>query len=248
MKKTSQKLRIGVIGACGRGKLAELAHQPENGVELVAGADLHEIQRQGFLQRQQEIFHNSPHVYTDYREMIEKERLDGVFVTAPDFTHEEIACHALKQKVAVYLEKPIAISLDGADRILKTAKDNKTRLFLGHNMRYMEFTNTMRDVIQAGTIGEVKAVWCRHFVAYGGDAYFRDWHADRKNTCSLLLQKGAHDIDIIHWLANSYTTRVHGMGALTTYDKVPRRPKGQERLPGLDIVDVWKQSTGRSPH
>ncbi len=236
-----KKLRLGLIGTCCRGTLADYAHDPKNGVEIVAGADIYEEQRKSFVDRYKEKFNYNVNVYADYREMIEKENLDGVFIITPDFLHEEMACYALEKKVAVYLEKPIAISLEGADRILRTAKDNKTRLMIGHNMRYMSFTNKMRDLIQSGIIGEVKAIWCRHFVSYGGDAYYRDWHADRANTGSLLLQKGAHDIDIIHWLAGSYSTKVNGLGALTTYGNVPRRPAGKERLDCLTVSGVWKK-------
>ena len=73
-------------------------------------------------------------------------------------------------------------------------------------MRHMPVVLTMRELIEAGAIGEVKAIWCRHFVGHGGDFYFKDWHADRRRTTSLLLQKGAHDIDVMHWLAGGYTT------------------------------------------
>ena len=235
-----KKLRLGVIGTCCRGTLADYAHKPADGVEIVAGADIYEEQRKSFVKRYKDKFNYDVNVYSDYREMIEKENLDGVFILAPDFLHEEMACYALEHKIAVYLEKPIAISLEGADRILRTAKENKTRLMVGHNMRYMDFTRKMREIIQSGAIGEVKAIWCRHFVSYGGDAYFRDWHADRAKTGSLLLQKGAHDIDIIHWLADSRTTMVNGIGSLSVYGDLPRREN--EKLDCLTIVDVWKQS------
>ena len=234
-------IRLGVIGTCCRGFIADYAQQPENGVEVVAGADCYELQRRDFVERHRKKFNHEVHIYCDYREMIEKENLDGVFITTPDFLHEEMAVFALEHHVPVYLEKPIAISIAGADHILETAYRTRTRLMLGHNMRYMNFTNIMKKVIDSGAIGEVKAVWCRHFINYGGDAYFRDWHATRRNTNSLLLQKGAHDIDIIHWLAGGYTARVNGLGGLTMYDRLPRRPVGQERLPGLTIADVWKQ-------
>ncbi len=230
------KLRLGVIGSCCRGELADWAHQKENGVEIVAGADIYEEQLNSFINRYKEKG-STVKGYYDYREMIEKEHLDGVFVTSPDFCHEEHACFALKNHVPVYLEKPVAISLEGADHILQCAHDNKTKLMLGHNMRYMDFTRKMRDIIRSGEIGEVKAIWCRHFVSYGGDAYFRDWHADRKKTGSLLLQKGAHDIDIIHWLADSRTALVNGIGSLSVYGDLPRREK--EKLDTLTIVGVW---------
>ncbi len=223
-------LRIGIIGCSGRGKLADNAHQPGNGSIIVAGAEPYPEQKKMFLDRYQEKFNFQPALYDDYKEMIDRENLDGVVVTSPDFMHMEHAVYALEHKVPVYLEKPIAISIADADRILEAAYQNKTKLVIGHNMRYMVFTRKMKEIIDSGTIGEVKAVWCRHFVSYGGDAYFRDWHAEKKNSNSLLLQKGAHDIDIIHWLAGSRTVQVCGMGNLTVYDKLPRRPLGTERL------------------
>ena len=223
-----KKIRIGVIGACGRGQLARYCHNVDKGIELVAGADIYEDKLTQFITEMKEKHDYEPAVYLDYKEMIQKENLDGVFVSSPDWCHEEQACYALNNKVAVYLEKPIAITIEGADRILKTAYDNNTKLMLGHNMRYMNFTRKMKEIIDSGEIGEVKAIWCRHFINYGGDAYFRDWHADRSKSTGLLLQKGAHDIDIIHWLAGAFSERVTAFGSLSVYGDLPRRDSGDD--------------------
>ena len=223
-----QALRIGIIGTCGRGVLADSYLTPEDKVTIVAGADISDYQLNRFVKRIKEGQGNTPNTYLDYREMIKKEDLDGVFVTSPDFCHAEHATYTLEHGVGVYLEKPIAISIDGADKILRAAYDNKAKLVLGHNMRYMSFVLKMKELIDSGVIGDIKAIWCRHFISYGGDAYYRDWHADRKYSNSLLLQKGAHDIDVIHWLAGSYTKRVCGFGSLSLYDKLPRREKDPE--------------------
>jgi predicted dehydrogenase len=116
-------------------------------------------------------------------------------------------------------------------------------------MRYMAFTNKMKEIIDAGTIGEVQAIWCRHFVSYGGDAYFRDWHSEQKYATSLLLQKGAHDIDIIHWLANSYTEKVVGMGKLSVYNRCEKR-KPEEKGNASFNTAHWPplEQTGFSPN
>ena len=226
-----KELRLAIVGCFGRGRVADNAHQPEEGVRIVAGADKYPDALELFVRRYQEKFDCTPNTYSDYREMIETEKPDGVFITSPDFLHEEQAVFALEHKVAVYLEKPLAISIEGADRILEAAYRNRTPLMLGHNMRYMSFTRKMKELIDAGAVGEVRSIWCRHFVSYGGDAYFRDWHAMEKYVNSLLLQKGAHDIDVIHWLAGGFTTRVNGMGSLSVYDKLPRRAEDQLRTP-----------------
>ena len=78
----------------------------------------------------------------------------------------------LEAGVAVYLEKPIAITIEGSDRVLETAYRTKTPLYVGHNMRHMNVVREMRDIIRSGRIGEVKTIWCRHFVGTGGDFYF----------------------------------------------------------------------------
>ena len=236
-----KELRLGVIGCTSRGSLADNAHKPDDGVRIVAGADIYPDARELFLKRYEEKFQWKPNVYEDYKEMIEKENLDGVFVTAPDFLHEEMGVFALEHKVPVYMEKPLAITLAGADRILEAAYRNRTKLVVGHNMRYMDFTRKMKQLIDAGEIGEVKTIWCRHFICYGGDAYFKDWHAVERYANTMLLQKGAHDIDIIHWLANGYSTRVHGMGNLTVYDKLPRRDASQKRIPYTKVA-AWSDS------
>lgn len=220
MKKT---LRLAIIGANGRGTLADSAHRPDDGVTIVAGCDLNEGLLDKFRERYRKRFNTEVHGYTDYREMLTREKPDGVFITSPDYLHEEQTLFAIGNGIPVYLEKPMAITIAGCDRILQLAAECNVKLMLGHNMRYMGFVLKMKELIDAGAIGTVKAVWCRHFIAYGGDAYFRDWHAERDKSTSLLLQKGAHDIDVIHFLAGSYTRQVSGMGGLTLYDRLPRR-------------------------
>ncbi len=140
----------------------------------------------------------------------------------------------------MFVEKPLAITTDGCDRVLQAAYDTGARLYVGHNMRHMPVVLTMRELIQDGAIGDVKAIWCRHFVGHGGDFYFKDWHADRRRTTGLLLQKGAHDIDVMHWLAGGYTTRVNAMGALTLYGGIEDRlDRSGQRFEDFVSEDNW---------
>ena len=215
-----KELKIGVIGAGGRGVIAREAHHPEQGVRIVAGAD----PSQKALETLREFVGGDLLATTDYRELLADGAIDAVFVAAPDFLHEEMAVAALESGKAVYLEKPMAITLEGCDRILETARRTGSKLFVGHNMRHFPVVLKMKEVIDSGLIGEIQAGWCRHFVNYGGDAYFRDWHSERRNTTGLLLQKGAHDIDVMHWLMGASTRRVVGMGMLSVYDRAGRRP------------------------
>jgi predicted dehydrogenase len=220
-----KELRIGVIGAGGRGGLVLSAHCPEKGVRVVAGADVNPAALAKFkLDFGPDVF-----VTEDYRKLLALKDIGAVFVTSPDFLHEEHAVAALKAGKAVYLEKPMAITLRGCDRILRTAFEHKSKLYLGHNMRHMRVIRKMRELILGGAIGRVKAGWCRHFVGYGGDAFFKDWHADRSKSTSLLLQKGAHDIDVLHWLCGGYSARVTALGGLVVYGQIKDRHSPKER-------------------
>lgn len=223
-------LRLGCIGAGGRGRISKTAHFPDQDVKLVGVCDQHTK----ILDEYQDEFAKDMNpgekflTTTDYKELLEKGNLDGVFVTTPDYLHEEHACAALERGIGVYVEKPMAITIEGCDRILRTAKNNNAKLYVGHNMRFFAVILKMKEIIDSGVIGDVQAIWCRHFINYGGDAYFKDWHSEQKYATSLLLQKGAHDIDVIHWLAGSHTVRTVGMGKLSVYDKtVNRRKEGE---------------------
>lgn len=222
-------LRLGVVGCGMRGALATHAHRPEQGSAVVACCDRNE-RRMDWCRR-----HFGDHVFltTDYAALL-SQGLDAVFVLTPDFLHEEHALAALQAGIAVYLEKPMAITTTGCDRILRAAKETGSPLFVGHNMRYMSIFRKMKALVDGGAVGQVKSIWCRHFISYGGDAYFRDWHAERKNTTGLLLQKGAHDIDVIHWLAGSYCSRVTAFGNLAVYGDLPRRTEGSEGIARFD--------------
>jgi len=232
-----QPIRIGVIGPGRRGKIARYAHRPGESL-VVAACDLDPQ----VLETCRTDYGSTLRVTTDWKEFLRFGDMDAVMICTPDHLHEEQALAALEAGYDVFCEKPLAITIEGCDRILAKAAELKRKLFVGHNMRYMDFTRTMKKIIDDGTIGEVKAIWCRHFVSYGGDAYFRDWHAERKNTTGLLLQKGTHDIDIIHWLAGAPSVRVTAFGTLSVYDKAGKRTSG---VPGKAHFDQkhWPPET-----
>lgn len=205
-------LRVGVIGVGRRGWIARHAHRPGAGSRVVAVLDPDPSARARALAW----FGDRLHVPADLDELLGRD-LDAVFVLSPDHLHEDHAVAVLEAGVPAYLEKPMAISIAGCDRILRVAEATGTGLFVGHTMRFLPFVREMRRLIQEGAIGEPKAAWCRHFVGQGGELYFADWHADRRNTNGLLLQKGSHDIDVIQWLCGARAAVVTAIGDLLLY-------------------------------
>jgi predicted dehydrogenase len=194
-------------------------------------------------------FGGSVSILTDHRDLTDEE-IDAAIIATPDDTHASIAIDLLERGIPIYLEKPIATTVADADAILDTAARTGTRIYVGHNMRHTSMARVMKEVVSSGEIGEVRGIWCRHFVGHGGDYYFKDWHADRSRSTGLLLQKAAHDIDFMHWLADSYTDRVVGMGDLLVYGRIAdRRDRGGERMKEWFSLENWPPlaQTGLNP-
>lgn len=227
-------LSVAVVGFGLRSGLWRHAHKPGEGSRVTIVCDTSERGRADAAKALPEVT-----VTGDLQDVLDS-GVDAVLVLTPDSQHAAVAVQTLKAGIATFCEKPLDISLEAADSILTTARETGTRLYVGHNMRHMPVVTQMRDLIKQGLIGEVKAVWCRHFVGNGGDYYFKDWHAQRRNVNTLLLQKGAHDLDVIHWLAGGYTARVSAIGKLAVYGEVTsRRDNSDRRMGDWFSVDNW---------
>ena len=233
-------MQFGIIGVGGRGEVfQENNHLPEEGYEITAGCDVNPKAQEAFSKRFPEA-----RVFVDYHQLLALPDLDAVFIITPDDLHEEMACAALRAGKHVYLEKPLAITVSGCEKILRTAMETGKKLYVGHNMRCMPVIRKMKEILDSGRIGEVQLAWVRHFINYGGDAYFHDWHSERRHSTGLLLQKGAHDIDVLHWLMNSHTAKVVGMGMLSVYDKCKRREPG---TPGKAVWNIKNYPPDAAP-
>ncbi len=207
-----EKLRIGVIGARSRQSISR-PWQNSGRAIVAAGMDIRPENLDEFKAK----VNPEAFVTTDAAELLSRADIDAVAIFTPDYTHEEYAVAAFEAGKHVFCEKPLAITVEGCDRILQAWRRSGKQFMVGHNMRYMADIRTMKEIIDSGAIGQVKTVWCRHFVNYGGQKYFHDWHATKGAATSLLLQKGAHDIDVIHWLAGGYSRLVTGLGGLDYY-------------------------------
>lgn len=208
-----KQVRIGIIGAAGRGTMARHWHDPAGRSVVVGAADVAE----GALNQFREQVNAEAFVTRDYRELLARKDIDAIAVMSPDFTHEQYVCDAFAAGKHVFSEKPMAITTEGCDRMLEGWVASGKQFMIGFNMRYMNIFRVMKEAVDSGAIGEVKTVWVRHFIGTGGNWYYHDWHGASRNATSLLLQKASHDIDMIHWLTGRYTVRVAASGGLDYY-------------------------------
>lgn len=207
------QVNIGLIGVTGRGKMAQSWHDPQGRSIVSAGMDVSDEALDLFKKE----INSDAFTTKNIDELLERKDIDAVAITSPDFTHEEYVIKAFQAGKHVFCEKPMAITTEGCDKMLQAWKDSGKQFMIGFNMRYMNIFRVMKDIVDSGVIGDIRAVWCRHFVGMGGVWYYHDWHGNSKNSTGLLLQKAAHDIDMIHWITGKYTKKVVGMGSLDYY-------------------------------
>ena len=138
-------------------------------------------------------------LYTDYKEMLLKEDLDFVFVALPSFLHCDVCTYCLEHGVDVYVEKPMAITMDECDKMMKAAKDNSRKLMVGLCLRFSNEYRYLKNLVESGEYGKlIKAEFSRKspFPAWSAGG----WLLDEKKSGGCIVDMHIHDVDIAIWL------------------------------------------------
>ena len=133
--------------------------------------------------------------YTDYREMLAREDLDILTVATSDNRHTDIVVDGANAGVkGVLCEKPLATSLEDADRMIEACRQRGVPLHVDHNRRWSPLIHRVRDELRAGAIGPLGSV----LVSHGGPR-------------AMLFRSGTHMIDAVCFLVESEPAQVFGV-------------------------------------
>ncbi len=138
--------------------------------------------------------------YRDHREMLDREKPDGVIVSVPNEAHEAVGLECADRGLHLFMEKPIATTLESADRLVAGARRNKVRILVGHHRRFNPLINAARDAVRSGELGTLVAVsvlWCM----YKPSEYFREggeWR--RRRGGGPILINTIHEIDNLRYV------------------------------------------------
>ncbi len=142
-------------------------------------------------------------VYTDYRKMLAKEKLDVVHVCTPNSSHAEITVAALEAGCHVMCEKPMAKTADGARQMLAAARRTGKKLSVGYQSRYRADAQYLKAMCDNGELGDIYyaralAIRRRAVPTWG---VFLDAEAQGGGP---LIDIGTHALDLTLWLMNNY--------------------------------------------
>ena len=128
--------------------------------------------------------------YSDYRELLEKEKPEAVNVAVPTALHEQVVTDVLNAGANVLVEKPIAATIEEGQRLIALAKQKNLKLQVGHIVRFNPAIQELKKRLNAGELGRIYQVFCRRAGPF--PARIRD--------VGVVIDLAPHDVDIIRFL------------------------------------------------
>lgn len=192
-----KKLKVGIIG-CGRiSPFHGMPAKAQENVKLVACCDL-KIER---AKEKAKLF-GCKKTYTDYEEMITKEQLDVVHICLPHYLHSPVTVRALELGCHVLTEKPMAISMEQAKKMVDTAKKTGKTLGVIFQNRYNAGSQLVKKCLDSGLLGKIKAAkcsvtWCRTPEYYTKSDWKGTWEMEGGGA---IIDQAIHTIDLMCWL------------------------------------------------
>ncbi len=198
MAASRKKLRIGSVGIGGMGNGHLSAHVNNKRVKIVALCDLIPEKCEQAIERHK--LDPKTHIYTDFREMIDKEKLDAVDIATPNDFHSIIAVYALEHGLHVFCEKPDAINAEEAEKMKAAAEKADRVLMVMRNNRYYSNSQYLKKFIESGKAGDIycgRCGWIRRRGIPGKGGWFT---TKAKSGGGPLIDLGVHMIDLSIWL------------------------------------------------
>ena len=184
--------------------------------------------------------HNPPS-FADYRQVLDLQAVDAVAIATPCDLHAEMAVAALEAGKYVYCEKPLGVTPEQVDRVLKASKKARTFVQVGQQLRYLPtFREAVRLVQQERVIGQpfvIKAQ--RHSTppAPGKERERPAWYLDVKRSGDLIVENAVHNLDVCNWLADSRPVSAYGHGK--KYLPTPQ-PAGTAFMDGFSVEYIYE--------
>lgn len=178
-----KRLRVGVVGVGAMGKNHARLYSELPGVELIGVADTNASLAASVARD----YGCKP--FADYSALLD-ESLDALTVAVPTTLHKKAALDAIKRRINVLVEKPIADTVENAEEMIKAAREQEVRLLVGHVERFNPAIMKLKELIDSGLLGEVVSISAKRVGLYN----------PRIKDVGIIIDLGTHDIDIMSYL------------------------------------------------
>lgn len=203
-------MKYALIG-CGRIAVNHIKAAMSNHLELTAICDLEMEQMEKLLIKYNLEEKTSIKRYTDYKEMIQENELDLVAIATESGCHAEIALFCIEHGIHCIVEKPIAMSIEDANKIIDLAHAHGVKVSACHQNRFNVAVQEMRKALEAGRFGRlshgsVHVRWNRNEEYYTQASWRGKWVSDG----GALMNQCIHGIDLLRWMMGDEVEEVYG--------------------------------------
>ena len=186
-------MKVAVIGVGSMGRNHARVYSELSEAELVAVSDTDPKQAEAVAEKFGAL------AYTDYRELLEKEKPDAVSIAVPTALHEEVGSAALEAGAHVLMEKPIAATLEEGRRLIEKAQSLGRQLMVGHIVRFNPAIRALRQKLVDGELGRIFQVFCRRTGPF--PARIRD--------VGVVIDLAPHDVDLMRFIIGAEPVRLY---------------------------------------
>ena len=127
-------------------------------------------------------------LFCDAQTMLENGKLDAVVIAAPAPAHAKLALMAIEAGKHVFVEKPLALSVEDAERVVEAAEKAELTLFVGHVLLYHPAVRAMLECINDGKIGRVRHLRSRRLSWGRLRAHENVWWSFAPHDCALMIE------------------------------------------------------------
>lgn len=201
-------MRYALIG-CGRISPNHIAAAKKNKLEFVGICD---IVPECMQDKAVKLELGDVHQYTDYKELLEKEKPELVAIATESGEHAHIALDCIEAGCNLIIEKPIALSLKDADAIIDAAKRKGVKVCANHQNRFNKSVQKIREALAKERFGRLlygtaHIRWCRDREYYSQAKWRGTWEQDG----GALMNQCIHNIDLLRWMMGDEIDEVVGM-------------------------------------
>ncbi len=220
-------VQLGIVGTGGRSLALSLAVFRNPNAQIVAVTDKNPLRVTEYFRRLKNKGQDISKIrsFRSLDTFLQSDDFSAVLITTPDFSHKDIAIAALEAGKDVYLEKPMALTVRDAKKIVQTAQARGRLLQIGFVLRYTPFYRKVKEIVDSGVLGRMISVEAGEILSrMHGASYMRRWHRKRQNSGNFMLTKCSHDLDILNWLIGEKVKRVASFGGVNYF--LPDPSKG----------------------
>lgn len=185
--------KIILLGAGFMGQTHAAAYKEIEGAEIVAVVD--KVAEKGKKLAEE----CGAAYYDDFDRCLAEVDSDCVDICLPTFLHLDTTQKAAQAKKHILCEKPIALSLEQADKMIEAINGNKVKGMVGHVLRFWPEYVKVKELVESGKLGQPLYGFCQR-LAVTPDWYENNWGLSEQNSGGVPLDLSIHDLDYLIWL------------------------------------------------